>query len=100
MPTLPFTPWSTAIAVATTLLIWLVIPLPEGLTPNAWLMLAIFVGTIVAIIGKAMPIGAISVIAISIVAASGVTGEIHPVDAGYNVIGMKAEDAPDIALDR
>ena len=28
--------------------------------------------------------------------ASGVTGEIHHVDAGYNVIGMKAEDAPDI----
>jgi len=31
--------------------------------------------------------------------ASGVTGEVHHVDAGYNVIGMKAEDAPDIALD-
>ena len=30
--------------------------------------------------------------------ASGVTGEIHHVDAGYNVIGMKAEDGPDIAL--
>ena len=30
--------------------------------------------------------------------AGGVTGEIHHVDAGYNVIGMKAEDAPDIAL--
>ena len=30
--------------------------------------------------------------------SSGVTGEIHHVDAGYNVIGMKAEDAPDIAL--
>ena len=30
--------------------------------------------------------------------ASGVTGEIHHVDCGYNVIGMKAEDAPDIAL--
>ena len=29
--------------------------------------------------------------------ASGVTGEIHHVDAGYNVVGMKAEDAPDIA---
>ena len=29
--------------------------------------------------------------------ASGVTGEVHHVDAGYNVIGMKAEDAPDIA---
>jgi len=30
--------------------------------------------------------------------ASGVTGEIHHVDGGYNVIGMKAEDAPDIAV--
>ena len=31
--------------------------------------------------------------------ASGVTGEIHHVDAGYNVIGMKAEDAPDMSVD-
>ncbi|GGI77516.1 enoyl-[acyl-carrier-protein] reductase [NADH] [Polymorphobacter multimanifer] len=30
--------------------------------------------------------------------AMGVTGEIHHVDAGYNVIGMKAEDAPDISV--
>ena len=30
--------------------------------------------------------------------ASGVTGEIHHVDAGYNVVGMKQEDAPDIGL--
>jgi len=30
--------------------------------------------------------------------SSGVTGEIHHVDAGYNVIGMKAEDASDITL--
>jgi enoyl-[acyl-carrier protein] reductase I len=30
--------------------------------------------------------------------ASGVTGEIHHVDAGYNVVGMKREDAPDIAV--
>jgi enoyl-[acyl-carrier protein] reductase I len=30
--------------------------------------------------------------------SSGVTGEIHHVDGGYNVIGMKQEDAPDIAL--
>ena len=29
--------------------------------------------------------------------ASGVTGEVHHVDAGYHVVGMKAEDAPDIA---
>jgi enoyl-[acyl-carrier protein] reductase I len=32
--------------------------------------------------------------------ASGVTGECHHVDCGYHVVGMKAEDAPDIALDR
>ena len=31
--------------------------------------------------------------------SSGVTGEVHHVDAGYHAIGMKAEDAPDIALD-
>ncbi len=30
--------------------------------------------------------------------ASGVTGEIHHIDAGYNVVGMKAEDAPDISV--
>lgn len=28
----------------------------------------------------------------------GVTGEIHHVDAGYHIIGMKAEDAPDISV--
>jgi enoyl-[acyl-carrier protein] reductase I len=30
--------------------------------------------------------------------SSGVTGETHHVDSGYHVIGMKAEDAPDIEL--
>jgi enoyl-[acyl-carrier protein] reductase I len=30
--------------------------------------------------------------------SSGVTGEVHHVDAGYHVVGMKAEDAPDIAV--
>lgn len=30
--------------------------------------------------------------------SSGVTGETHHVDAGYHVVGMKQEDAPDIAL--
>jgi enoyl-[acyl-carrier protein] reductase I len=28
--------------------------------------------------------------------ASGVTGEVHHVDSGYHVVGMKAVDAPDI----
>ncbi len=31
--------------------------------------------------------------------ASGVTGEIHHVDGGYNVVGMKAVDAPDMSVD-
>ena len=30
--------------------------------------------------------------------SSGVTGEIHHVDGGYHVVGMKQEDAPDIAV--
>ena len=30
--------------------------------------------------------------------SSGVTGEIHHVDGGYNVVGMKQEDAPDISV--
>jgi enoyl-[acyl-carrier protein] reductase I len=30
--------------------------------------------------------------------SSGVTGEIHYVDCGYNVIGMKAIDAPDLSI--
>lgn len=29
--------------------------------------------------------------------SSGVTGEVHHVDSGYHVVGMKAVDAPDIA---
>ncbi|SEA73792.1 enoyl-ACP reductase FabI [Rubrimonas cliftonensis] len=32
--------------------------------------------------------------------ASGVTGECHHVDCGYHVVGMKAEDAPDIDVAR
>ncbi|MDM8009356.1 MAG: enoyl-ACP reductase FabI [Parasphingorhabdus sp.] len=31
--------------------------------------------------------------------SSGVTGETHHVDGGYHVVGMKQEDAPDVALD-
>jgi len=30
--------------------------------------------------------------------SSGVTGEIHHVDAGFHTVGMKQEDAPDISL--
>ena len=30
--------------------------------------------------------------------SAGVTGEVHHVDCGYNIIGMKAVDAPDISV--
>lgn len=66
-------PIPALIAFALGLLIWFVIPVPEGVTPNAWHLLAIFVGIIVAIIGKAMPLGALSIIAIALVAITKVT---------------------------
>lgn len=66
-------PIPTLIALALGLLIWFVIPVPEGVDPNAWHLLALFVGTIAAIIGKALPLGALSIIAIALVAITGVT---------------------------
>ena len=77
---LGFKPLPTLIAVAATLIIWFLIPVPQGVKPEAWHLLALFVGTIAAIIGKAMPIGAISIIAISLVAITGVTSP-KPADA-------------------
>lgn len=72
---LPFNPVSTAIAIAIGLIIWFVIPVPEGVTNNAWHLLALFVATIVAIIGKALPLGALAIIAVTLVALTGVTAD-------------------------
>ena len=71
----------TAIVVGLTLLIWFVVPVPEKVTPNAWHLFALFIGTIVAIIGKAMPIGSLSILAISLVAITGVTNPGKPAAA-------------------
>ena len=68
-----FKPLPAAIAIAIGLVIWFVIPVPASVTANAWHLLALFVGTIAAIIGKAMPIGALSIVAIALVAITGVT---------------------------
>ncbi len=67
------------IAIVITLLIWFS-PVPEGLDSQAWHLLALFIGTIAAIIGKAMPIGSIAVIAITLVAITKVTNP-HPTQA-------------------
>lgn len=61
------------IAISITLVIWYGIPIPEEVSPEAWHLLALFVGVIVAIMGKAMPIGATAIIAITLVAVTGVT---------------------------
>ena len=70
-----------SIAVAITLIIWFLIPVPEGVNPNAWHLLALFAGTIAAIIGKALPIGGVSIVAISLVAVTGVTNPESTKDA-------------------
>ncbi|WII94194.1 DASS family sodium-coupled anion symporter [Kingella negevensis] len=67
-----------AVALAITLIIWF-IPAPEGVAANAWHLLAIFIGIIAGIIGKAMPIGAMAILAMTIVALLQVTvPEIDP----------------------
>ena len=75
-----FKPIPAAIATGIGLLIWFVVPVPEGVAPNAWHLLALFIATIAAIIGKAMPIGALSMVAIALVATLGVTSS-KPADA-------------------
>jgi len=77
----PIKPIPTVIAIALTLIIWFVIPVPKGVDPNAWHLLALFVGTIASIIGKALPIGAISIVAIALVALTGVTNPESAKDA-------------------
>lgn len=72
---LPFKPIPSILALVIGLIIWFVIPTPEGVSDNAWHLLAIFVATIVAIIGKALPIGALAIISITIVAITGVTAD-------------------------
>ncbi len=51
----------------------LLIPRPDGLTPDAWRLVAIFLTTIVAIILKVMPIGVMAMMAIVIVSLTQVT---------------------------
>lgn len=70
-----FKPVPAAVAVVLALLIWFAVPVPEGVTPEGWHLLAMFVGVVAAIIGKAMPIGAIAMIAITLVALTGVTDD-------------------------
>lgn len=77
-------PVSALIAIAIGLGVWL-LPQPAKVSDQGRLMLAMFIGTIAAIIGKAMPLGGLSMIAIVLVAANHVTSN-DPGDAIRNAI--------------
>ncbi|WP_443092551.1 DASS family sodium-coupled anion symporter [Basfia succiniciproducens] len=62
----------------------LLIPTPEGLSTKAWGMFALFVATIVAIIAKAMPMGAATLVALVISGLSGLT----PLSPAKGEVGM------------
>lgn len=82
---MPFKLLPSLIALALGVVVWFGVPVPQGVDPNAWHLLAIFIATIAAIIGKAMPIGALAVIAIAVVAISGVTAD-NPSDSIKNAL--------------
>lgn len=58
-----------ALCIAITLVIAF-IPPPQGVTPEAWRLLAIFIGTIVGLILEPLPMGAVALIAIAVTALS------------------------------
>jgi len=63
-------PLKLLVCIAVGLLIWLC-PTPEGVQPKAWTLLAVFVFTIVGIIIKAMPMGAMGLFGMTILAVTG-----------------------------
>ena len=62
-------------------LLWLV-PVPEGVQPRAWQLLAIFVATMVGIVVRPMPMGALAFVSVSFAVLSG-TLTIAEATAGF-----------------
>jgi di/tricarboxylate transporter len=56
---------SLGISVAVGLITWF-LPSPAGVTAQAWHLLAIFLGTIVGIITKPLPLGAVAMIGLGV----------------------------------
>lgn len=52
-------------SIAVTLAIWFS-PTPTGIEPRAWQLLAVFAGVIIALIGKALPMGGVSFTALTV----------------------------------
>lgn len=78
---------TSIIAVAIPILIGLVIwffPVPAGLTPKAWHMLAIFAATIAAVLTQPLPSGAVMLIAICVAIFSGTLTETQALSGFAN----------------
>ncbi|GAB2477156.1 anion permease [Luteococcus sediminum] len=74
-----------AVSVLIGVVLWFK-PAPSGLDAPAWHLFAIFLGTIVAIITKAAPMGSLSVIAMALCAATRVVAPGDPKEAISNAL--------------
>ncbi len=74
-------PLRLAAAVAIGGVIWS-LPVPQGVEPRGWHLLAIFVATVVGIVLRVMPMGAVAIVAIATTALTG-TLELSEVLAGF-----------------
>ncbi|SEM29247.1 divalent anion:Na+ symporter, DASS family [Chryseobacterium taichungense] len=72
---------NVAITFAVALIIWF-IPVPEGVSENAWHLFAIFAATILGIILKAAPMGTMCMMAVGFTA---LTQVVAPGDAGKSI---------------
>lgn len=63
-------PGRLLMAVAAGVFIWL-IPVPEGVEPRGWHLLAIFVATIAGIVAQVLPMGAVALIALATTVLTG-----------------------------
>ncbi|WP_181463617.1 anion permease, partial [Lonsdalea populi] len=58
-------------------------PVPEGVSPSAWHLMAIFIATVVGLILSPYPLGAIAIFSITAVAAMGLLS-VKDVLAGFS----------------
>src|SRR6516225_9679409 len=76
---------SLLVTAAIGLIIWF-IPTPQGLQPNAWHLLAIFVATIAGIILKAGSMGTMAMLGMTLCAATQVLAPGKPVESVTNAL--------------
>lgn len=60
----PAISWRMLVTVASALVVWF-LPVPEGVSAQAWQLLALFVATVVGIILKPLPMGAVAIIGVT-----------------------------------